>query len=148
MDTEAMFHGIYYIYVAQPLVISDSSPSTIEFNIYLAGEPDLTFYGYTTATTYHSSYGVLPQPGSKELTVTNKIGNAIPRKPFVSVTRFQPNIAFYKYALDMDTTMAAIYVVSTKNKEKDRIKWTEAQRNDFEGYKRTNMESYNIIVDN
>lgn len=59
---EAMFHGMYYIYVAQPLVISDSSPNQIEFNIYLSGEDDLTFYGYSTNTTYHASYDVLNTP--------------------------------------------------------------------------------------
>lgn len=59
---EAMFHGMYYIYVAQPLVISDSSPNQIEFNIYLSGEDDLTFYGYSTSTTYHSNYGILSPP--------------------------------------------------------------------------------------
>jgi hypothetical protein len=148
MDTEAMFHGIYYIYVAQPLVVSDSSPTSVEFNIYLAGEPDLTFYGYTTATTYHSSYGVLPQPGSKELVATNKKGSPISKRPYVSVTRFQPNIAFYKYAPDVDTTMAAIYVNSSKIKEKDRTKWDDAQRKHFEAYKNTNKEAYDIILDN
>lgn len=61
---EAMFHGMYYIYVAQPLVVSDSSPNQIEFNIYLSGEDDLTFYGYSTAVTYHSNYGILSNPTS------------------------------------------------------------------------------------
>lgn len=61
---EAMFHGMYYIYVAQPLVVSDSSPNQVEFNIYLSGEDDLTFFGYSTAITYHANYGVLPTPTS------------------------------------------------------------------------------------
>lgn len=62
MDTEAIFHGMYYIYVAQPLVISDSSPNNIEFNVFLVGDNDLTFYGYTTAATYSASYGILSAP--------------------------------------------------------------------------------------
>lgn len=62
MDTEALFHGMYYVYVAQPLVISDSSPNNVEFNMFLVGDNDLTFYGYTTAITYHNSYGVLTTP--------------------------------------------------------------------------------------
>lgn len=45
---EAMFHGMYYIYVAQPLVIADGSPLEAEFNVYISGESDLTFYGYST----------------------------------------------------------------------------------------------------
>lgn len=62
MDTEAMFHGMYYIYVAQPLVISDSSPNNVEFNVFMVGDNDLTFYGYTTATTYNSSFGIVANP--------------------------------------------------------------------------------------
>nr|WPR18093.1 MAG: capsid protein [Chemarfal virus 140] len=45
---EAIFHGMYYIYVAQPLVVSDGSPVAIEFNVFLSGGDDLTFYGYST----------------------------------------------------------------------------------------------------
>jgi len=43
---EGLFHGMYYIYLAQPLVNSDGSPTSIEFNIYMRGDKDLTFYGY------------------------------------------------------------------------------------------------------
>nr|UNY42166.1 MAG: polyprotein [Picornavirales sp.] len=64
-DTEAIFHGAYYIYIAQPLVVSDSSPTTIEFNIYLEGNSDLTFFGYTTANTYHDSYSIIPPSKQK-----------------------------------------------------------------------------------
>nr|WPR18048.1 MAG: capsid protein [Chemarfal virus 134] len=45
---EAIFHGMYYIYVAQPLVVSDGSPVAIEFNVFISGGDDLTFYGYST----------------------------------------------------------------------------------------------------
>jgi len=50
LTAEALFHGVYYIYVAQPLVISDGSPTQVEFNIYMSGDDDLTFYGYATET--------------------------------------------------------------------------------------------------
>ena len=43
---EGMFHGLYYIYLAQPLVTSDGSPTSVEFNVYMSGAPSLTFYGY------------------------------------------------------------------------------------------------------
>ena len=65
MDTEALFHGAYYIYIAQPLVVSDSSPTTIEFNIYMEGNTDLTFYGYSTSNTYHDSYKVVQNSTQK-----------------------------------------------------------------------------------
>lgn len=47
LNFEAFAHGLYYIYLAQPLANSDGSPTSIEFNIYMEGLPNLTFYGYT-----------------------------------------------------------------------------------------------------
>lgn len=64
-DFEALFHGLYYIYVAQPLVKSDSSPENIEFNLYIEGCPDLTFYGYATSNTYHTSFNLVPEQSAK-----------------------------------------------------------------------------------
>lgn len=61
MDFEALFHGMYYVYVAQPLVKSDSSPDEIEFNVFIEGCPDLTFFGYSTSNTYHTSFNVVPE---------------------------------------------------------------------------------------
>ena len=64
MSTEALFHGMYYIYVAQPLVISSDSPTTASFNIYMSGGDDLTFHGYATETHAMSPF-VVPYPPSK-----------------------------------------------------------------------------------
>lgn len=89
-NTEALFHGIYYIYVAQPLVKSDSSPEEIEFNVFLSGQEDLTFYGYTTATTYHTNFNVLPVPTSSLPQSTT---------PFVSVSTIVPDKPLYKNAM-------------------------------------------------
>lgn len=55
---EGLFHAMYYIYVAQPLANSDGSPTTIEFNVYMNGDENLQFYGYTTANTYHYPFGL------------------------------------------------------------------------------------------
>lgn len=85
-STEALFHGIYYVYVAQPLVKSDSSPDEIEFNIFISGMKDLTFYGYTTANTYHGDFDILPIPTALTQSTT----------PFVSVTSITPSKALYK----------------------------------------------------
>lgn len=48
LNFEAFAHGLYYVYLAQPLANSDGSPTSIEFNIFMEGTPNLTFYGYTT----------------------------------------------------------------------------------------------------
>jgi len=48
LNFEAFAHGLYYIYLAQPLANSDGSPDSIEFNVFMEGMPNLTFYGYTT----------------------------------------------------------------------------------------------------
>lgn len=60
MDFEGLFHGMYYVYVAQPLVKSDSSPEEIEFNVFIEGCPDLTFYGYATSNTFRTNFRVIP----------------------------------------------------------------------------------------
>lgn len=70
MDVEAMLHGLYYIYVAQPLANSESSPTEISFNLYIRGDNDLTFYGYVKSSTYHDSFdlfGVVPASKPKSI---------------------------------------------------------------------------------
>jgi hypothetical protein len=74
LDSEAIMHGLYYIYVAQPLVVSDGSPTTVQFNVYMAGGSDLTFYGYTTSNTYHEDFSLftpIPPAVTKQLPQTN-----------------------------------------------------------------------------
>jgi hypothetical protein len=66
-DMEAMLHGLYYIYLAQPLVTSDGSPSTAEFNVYMCGQKDLQFYGYVTTNTYHASFNYTPNAAQVEI---------------------------------------------------------------------------------
>lgn len=65
MEVEPLFHGLYYIYVAQPLVVSDGSPTDVEFNVYMSGDPDLTFYGYAKTNTYHENFKIIPQVREK-----------------------------------------------------------------------------------
>nr|URG14450.1 MAG: capsid protein [Picornaviridae sp.] len=48
LSFEALFHGMYYIYLAQPLANSEGSPTSVEFNIYMHGDKDLAFYGYVS----------------------------------------------------------------------------------------------------
>lgn len=45
-------HGLYYIYLAQPLVLADSVPTTVEFNVFLRCKKDFRFYGYSHRPGY------------------------------------------------------------------------------------------------
>lgn len=46
--TNALSHGVYYIYLAQPLVASGNVSGTVAFNIYISAGDDFEFYGYST----------------------------------------------------------------------------------------------------
>lgn len=48
LRANAVQHGMYYIHLAQPLVIGDNVPTTAEFNVYISCGEDFTFYGYAT----------------------------------------------------------------------------------------------------
>lgn len=50
-STEAMLHGMYIIYLAQPIVVGDGSPTSVTVNVYMRGsqtnvDRGLQFYGY------------------------------------------------------------------------------------------------------
>jgi hypothetical protein len=42
----ALEHGMYYIYLYQPLVANGSVPKTVNFNVYLSCGDDFDFFGY------------------------------------------------------------------------------------------------------
>lgn len=44
--TNSLIHGMYYIYLAQPLVSSLTSSNSISFNVYLSAGDDFQFFGY------------------------------------------------------------------------------------------------------
>jgi len=48
MKLNALQHGMYYIYVHQPLVVNGSVPTNVKFNVYISGAEDLQFFGYAT----------------------------------------------------------------------------------------------------
>jgi hypothetical protein len=69
---EGLMHGMYYIYLAQPLASSDGSPETVDFNVFLSGTPTTQFFGYTKTNTYHYDFDLgFPAP-SGELTQFEK----------------------------------------------------------------------------
>lgn len=47
MDFNAFIHGMYYIYLAQPLVSNGSVPVDIQFNVYISMNKDFQYYGYS-----------------------------------------------------------------------------------------------------
>lgn len=57
---EPLFHGLYYIYVAQPFANSESSPSTIEFNVFMSCDPGFQWYGYANKQTVHDDFNAVP----------------------------------------------------------------------------------------
>nr|UNY42147.1 MAG: polyprotein [Picornavirales sp.] len=80
LSLEGLFHGMYYIYLAQPLANSDGSPMTIEFNVYMRGAEDLTFYGYVARNLVPTGFPVIsnspsnfkPQSGENSIRVMNE----------------------------------------------------------------------------
>lgn len=45
---QALSHGMYYIYVVQPLVSAPSQPSTAYFNVYVRCKPNFQLFGYSS----------------------------------------------------------------------------------------------------
>lgn len=94
MDVEGLFHGLYYIYVTQPLASSDGSPVSVEFNVYLSGEPDLQFYGYAKTNTYHQNYELYSGKSLKEDRILGTIKqDVIPRNEVIQL----PTEKMYRY---------------------------------------------------
>lgn len=148
-STEALFHGQYYIYVAQPLVVSDTSPQTIEFNVYLSGCHDLTFYGYTTASTYHSSYYVIPTP--LVAAKTPQLGIDMQSSDFLSVTNFKPNLPFFSSANDTQDLILKLFSLERNDVdvtcENDMDEATREQYVKFKQYCLSKVGPANIFSD-
>jgi hypothetical protein len=61
-STEALMHGEYYIYVAQPLANSSGSPTSIYFNVYITLPESFNFYGYSTEIMRANAAITIPTP--------------------------------------------------------------------------------------
>jgi hypothetical protein len=72
MSAEALFHGEYYIYVAQALANSGGSPESVEFNVYISLEKDFKWYGYSTELASTQPPVVLTVFESESLNVMNE----------------------------------------------------------------------------
>jgi hypothetical protein len=53
-------HGMYYVYLAQPLVSGDAVPTTVEFNVYMSCDEDFQYFGYSTERGKITLNGVAP----------------------------------------------------------------------------------------
>jgi len=47
-QTNATQHGIYYIYLNQPLVTNGTVSKSVSFNVYVSAGPDFQYFGYAT----------------------------------------------------------------------------------------------------
>ncbi|APG78515.1 hypothetical protein 2 [Wenzhou picorna-like virus 41] len=50
-STAPVLTGVYYVYLAQPLVVGDAAPTDIEINVFIRSRT-LNFYGYSINTPY------------------------------------------------------------------------------------------------
>jgi hypothetical protein len=112
-STEALLHGEYYIYLAQPLANSSGSPKDIFFNVYITLEDNFNFYGYSTeAFTTGPPISLDYAPPDRKFVAQsmevmneeqkqegNEVGKLIPSDN----TRLQP-------ILDMRSIMRRLYV--------------------------------------
>lgn len=64
LNADALYHGMYYIYVAQPLVVSDNSPSNVFFNVYIEGDKDLAFYGQNNRNLLNTNWDLFTLPSA------------------------------------------------------------------------------------
>lgn len=64
-NANALLHGMYYIYVNQPLIVADDAPLTIEFNVYMRCKKNFRYYGYGMRpgfSTYRPKLNVYTPP--------------------------------------------------------------------------------------
>lgn len=70
-ETNALSHGMYAIYIVQPLIQSGGSATTASFNVYMSMDDDAILYGYATnriSILPHNGEGFLFKKESKTLT--------------------------------------------------------------------------------
>jgi len=79
-DLNALQHGVYYIYLTQPLVTNGSVPISVSFNVYISLGEDFQFTGYAQdplGVYNQSPLGILPTFVA-EASVTNVVSDQSP----------------------------------------------------------------------
>lgn len=64
-SSEGLFHGVYYMYLAQALANSSGSPETIYFNVFYELSSDFSFFGYSTEKLFSFGPFVLPASNNR-----------------------------------------------------------------------------------
>ena len=99
--TNALSHGMFYIYVVQPLVSSGQVSTSVEFNVYISAGDDFEYYGYSTqnyqplirtSTPLFQAQSIMVEPSQQE-NLTNQehpvqIDNPKNFRPIVSTREF------------------------------------------------------------
>lgn len=118
----AMSHGVYYIYLMQPIVSSPNVPSSISFNFYISAMDDFQLYGLSTFPFEMTSQAEsLAQPSSQE-----DIVNIVSSKQEVDDSDFKPLVSVRDYIRRLvplppivtptfDTPDGFIYVIPISN---------------------------------
>lgn len=127
LDVEAIMHGMYYIFVAQPLANSDGSPTTVEFNIYISGGTKLQFYGYANKNTYFAPMKVIGS-GSNKTALESLVDSAFSQPLFTDnvkkVTRQSKHIPLdcdYRAFLPLDAAESLGMMEVDWNDERKKI---------------------------
>jgi len=75
----AMLHGMYYIYVNQPLIVADDTPLTVEFNVYIRCKNNFRYHGYGMRpgySTYKPRLNIYTPPSLVAESSTQPVMNA------------------------------------------------------------------------
>ena len=70
-EFNALQHGMYYIYVHQPLVVNGAVPTSVQFNVYISAGEDFQLFGYNTRPLMVSLYSS-ESPISRGMVVTEE----------------------------------------------------------------------------
>lgn len=115
--SNALQHGMYYIYLAQPLVLSGQVATEVEFNVYISAGEDFEYYGYSTlnletlsrgASGSFSAQSVMVEP-SKQSDLANKVVYSNPSAPknFRPVVSTREFIRRFAQVATVDLTTAS-----------------------------------------
>lgn len=84
LSFDALFHGMYYIYVAQSLANSNDSPVDINFNVFISAGDDLTFHGYSTEVATQIPFAVPALRTNNLSEKTRQVLSMLDKDAFVS----------------------------------------------------------------
>lgn len=84
LTANAAMHGMFYIYLLQPLTANGSVPLTVDFNVYISVADDFQFYGYATDLSTVSIPAAFSSLAKLEESDRKRYSNPTVAKPEVS----------------------------------------------------------------